>query len=136
MADKFLKNFQQLDPADFTDALPGMSIIAPLTYASATQTIGTVAASSVITSVYVVRTTAWDAITTFEVGKSGDTDWLATTVQANVNGAIDAGEAGGVEAISANKVVTSDTDIVVTLAQGAASQGVGYVVVNFTELVR
>lgn len=131
-----IKKFQQFDTQDFINNLEGLAVVAKITYESATQTIGTVPANSIIGTRYIVRTTKWDAITTFEVGKSGDTDWLATTTQTNVDGAIDSGEDGNVEAITGNKVVTSNTDIIVTLDQGAAAQGVGYVVVPYKELVR
>ncbi len=105
-----------------------------VTYASATQNLVTVPANSIITAVKVARTTAWDAITTFEVGKSGDTDWLMNTTQANVTGAITGGEEGEVEVVEPGKVVSTATTIILTLDQGAASAGVGYVIVEYTEL--
>lgn len=131
-----IKDFQSTDPADFANLLTGQVIIKAITYASATQTLGTVPANSLITAVRVIRTTAWSAITTFEVGKSGDTDWLVNTTQANVTDALDSGEAGNAEVIAVNKVVTSATPIVLTLNQGAASAGAGYVVVEYVELSR
>lgn len=131
-----VKIWDEADPRDYIKALPALALFKAVTYQSATLTLGTVPANSRIVEVCVVRTTRWTTITTFEIGKSGDTDWLATTAQANVNGAIDAGEDGNVEVISVNKVVTSDTDIVLTLNQGAASAGAGYVMVKFEELDR
>lgn len=131
-----VNQFAGTDPALFADYLSGLGLFAPVTYASATQTLGTVPAGSIITDVLVARTTKWDAVTTFEVGKSGDTDWLVGTVAANVTGAIDSGEDGGVERIAVNKYVAGDTDIVLTLNQGAASQGAGYVVILYTEVSR
>jgi len=131
-----IDKFIETDPQDFAEALEGLVLVKPITYESATQTLGTVPANSIIGPVYIIRTTAWDAITTFEVGKSGDTDWLVATGQANVDAAIDSGEDGNVEIAASYKIVTSDTDIVLTLDQGAASEGAGYVLVPFRELAR
>lgn len=132
--------FQSDDPQDswddLLDSLGGgkWASRTAVTFASATQTLVTVPANSIITSVKVVRTTAWDAITTFQVGKSGTTDWLVSTAQANVDGAITGTEEGEVEIIDVQKVVTTATAILLTLNQGAASAGVGYVIVEYTEL--
>lgn len=131
-----IKDFLQTDPADFMNELTRLAIVQTITYASATQTLGTVPANSIILNRRIVRTTAWDAITTFEIGKSGDTDWLATTTQANVTASIPSGEDGAVEEVTGQKMVTSDTDIVLTLDQGAASAGAGYVVIEYQELAR
>lgn len=137
-------NFQNRDPQDFFDdlldsvtALTGAPqlLLATITYASATQTLGTVPANSIIQSIHVARTTAWDAITTFEIGKTGDTDWLVTTAEANVDGAIPSGESQDVEVISDAKAVDAATDILITLDQGAASQGAGYVALVYVEEV-
>lgn len=136
--------FQKRDPQDWIDdlldsvaSLTGTPqlFLATITYASATQTLGTVPANSIIQSIYVARTTAWDAITTFEIGKSGDTDWLVTTGEANVDGAIPSGESQDVEVISDAKAVDAATAIVLTLNQGAATAGAGYVVVVYVEEV-
>lgn len=139
----WLKNyFQQRDPQDWVDdlldsvaALDGAPqiLVSAVTYTSATFTLGTVPANAIITNVYIARTTAWDAITTFQVGKAGTTDWLVTTAQANVDGAIGAGEEQEVEVISDAKAVDTATAIVVTLNQGAASAGSGYVVLEYVE---
>lgn len=135
-------NFQQRDPQDWMDdlldsvgALDGAPqvLVAAVTFASATFTLGTVPAASVITNVFVARTVAWDAITTFQVGKAGDTDWLVTTAQANVTTAISAGEEQEVEHVAANKAIDTATAVVVTLNQGAATQGSGYVVLEYIE---
>ena len=131
-----MKNFQGIDPQTFVNAIRSLVVVTPVTFASATQTIATVPANSIILDRYIARTTAWDAITTFEIGKSGDTDWLATTAEANVDGSIESGEQGAVEIITGGKVVTSDTDIILTLNQGGATAGVGYVVVEYMELAR
>jgi len=133
--------FQETDPQDWInnllDSVSGFLLMpsAAITYISATQTIGTVPANSLIKKVHVVRTTAWDAITTFQVGKSGTADWLVGTAQANVDGAIAAGEQGAVETVEVMKVVTSATSIVLTLNQGAASAGNGYVLIEYTPLI-
>jgi len=131
-----IKDFQSMDPADFANERVGAVMVAEVTYASATQTLGTIPANSLVTQVTVVRTTAWDAITTFEVGKSGDTDWLATTEEANVDGDIPSGEDGAAEVVAQNKVVTSETNVVLTLDQGAATEGAGFVVVEYVEMDR
>ena len=132
--------FQSDDPQDswddLLDSLGGgrFAFRTAVTFASATQTLGTVPANCVIERVEVVRITAWDAITTFQVGKSGTTDWLVSTVQANVDGAIAGTEEGEVETIEPAKVVTTATDILLTLNQGAASVGAGYVNVEYRRL--
>lgn len=137
-------HFQDRDPQnwmdDLLDSIPALTgspqlLLATITYASATQTLGTVPANSIITSIYVARTTAWDAITTFEIGKAGDTDWLVTTVEANVDGAIPSGESQDVEVVSDAKAVDAATAVVVTLDQGAASQGAGYIALVYMEEV-
>ena len=132
--------FLSTDPEDHnTDLLDslgggGGGTRTAITFASATQTLVTVPANSIITAVKIIRTTAWDAITTFEVGKAGTTDWLSTTVQANVDGAITGGEEGDVEIVNTQKVVTTATPIVLTLNQGGAAAGVGYVILEYQEL--
>ena len=131
-----IKDFLQTDPADFANELPTLAIIKPVTYASATQTLGTVPANSVILSRRVIRTTAWSAITAFKIGKAGDTDWLMTTAQAAVTGSIPGGEAGAVAQVDGQAVVTEPTPIVLTLNQGGASAGAGYVVIEYQELSR
>lgn len=132
-----IKNFLETDPADQVKAVAVMRIIKRITTASATQTLGTVPANSLITSAKVVRLTKWNAApTTFEIGKGGDTDWLMTTAQANASGNIPAGEAGAVEEVTQSKVVTTATDIVLTLNHNSASAGEAYVIVEFSELVR
>lgn len=131
-----LAKFQETDPADFFKGLPHQAIVKRVTYQSATQTLGTIPANSLILSRKVVRTTKWNVVTTFEIGKSGDTDWLMTTAQANVTGNIPAGETAGVEEVAGAKAVTVATDIVLTLNQGAASAGAAYVVIEYQPLVR
>ena len=134
--------FQQLDPQDWVNdlrdsvaALDGTPqvLVSAVTYETETFSLGTVPAGSIITNRYVVRTTAWDAITTFQIGKTGDTDWLMTTVQANVNGEIPSGEEQDVECVSDLKGIDTATAILVTLNHGEATQGSGYVVVEYIE---
>ena len=131
-----IRRFGSADPLAFANALEGLAIVKTVTFESETMTLGTVPANSIIGTAFVVRDIAWDDITAFEIGKDGATDWLVSTVQANVNGALDAGEAGNVEAIAVNKFVAEATDVVLTLDQGAATAGAGYVMVTFKELVR
>ena len=138
-------NFQNRDPQDWAtdllDSVPALTgapqvLVNAVTFASATFTLGTVPVTSIITNVFVVRTTAWDAITTFEIGKSGDTTWLVDTTTANVTGSIASGEEQAVEVIAANVGIDTATAIVVTLNQGAASAGSGYVVLEYIEQVQ
>jgi len=137
-------HFQSRDPQDWVgdllDSVPSITgapqlLLATITYESATQTLGTVPANSIITGIYVARTTAWDAITTFEIGKAGTTDWLVTTVEANADGAIPAGESQDVEVVSDAKAVDAATAVVITLDQGAATEGAGYVALVYMEEV-
>jgi len=137
-------NWQNRDSQDWMDdlldsisALTGAPqlLLASITYASETFTLGTVPANSIVQSIYIARTTAWDAITTFEIGKAGDTDWLVTTIEANVNGSIPAGESQDVEVVSDAKAVDVATAVVVTLDQGAATEGAGYVALVYVEEV-
>lgn len=131
-----IRDFLAMDPADQVKFMPSQVIRKKITYADATQTIGTIPANSVILSTTVVRTTKWNsAPTTFEVGKSGTTSWLMTTTQANVSGNIPSGEDAGVERREATKAVTSDTPVIVTLSQGSASAGVAYVLVEYQEVL-
>lgn len=132
-----IKDALQVDPADRVKGQPSARIIKRITTASATQTIGTVPANSIITAARVARLTKWNqAPTTFEIGKGGDTDWLMTTSQANVSGNITEGEAGDVESVGLGKIVTAATDIVVTLSHNSATAGVAWVIVEFSELVQ
>lgn len=123
-----IRDFQGTDPQDYVGE---GAIVAKITYTSATQTIGTIPARSVVTQTIVARVTEWDAITTFHVGKNGDTDWLCDTATANVTGA-----AGGGEVVDNGAFVTADTPVIVTLNQGVASQGEGYVIVKYLEAAR
>ena len=135
-----LDEWGQRDPFDYNaDLLISLggrrwSSVTAVTFASATQTLITVPANSIILDRKVVRTTAWNAITTFEIGKDGDTDWLMTTAQADLTAAIGAGEDGEVQTNSGRKVVTSDTSVLLTIDQGAASAGAGFVIVDYQEL--
>lgn len=137
-------NFQSRDPQDWVtdllDSIPALTgtpqiLVNAVTFASATFTLGTIPVTAVITNIYVVRTVAWDAITTFEVGKSGTTDWLVDTATANVTGAL-GGEEQAVEVIAANVGVDTATAIIVTLNQGAATAGSGYVIAEYIEEVQ
>lgn len=110
------------------------SVKTAITFESVTQTLLTIPANSVIQKTTVIRTTAWDAITSFTIGKSGTVDWLATTAQANLTGAVTGGEEGNAEVVENSKVVTTATPIIVTINQGAASAGAGYVIVEYQEL--
>lgn len=131
-----IKHFRGTDPFEFAKQLARLALVRRVTFGDATFTLGTIPANSVILDRRITRTTPWDAITTFHVGKAGDTDWLVDTTEANVIGALDAGESGNTEVITGDRVVTVDTPIVVTLNQGAATAGVGYVIVEYAELVR
>jgi len=137
--------FLQRDPYDWiTDLLDSVAaltgapqlLLAAIAWDDdASTALGTVPANSVITAVYVARTTAWDTLTAFTIGKSGDADWLVTTAEANLDGAIPAGESQDVEVIADSKAVDAATPIVITYTAGAASAGAGYVVLEFIEEV-
>jgi len=130
-------HFQDRDPQDWAtdllDSVPALTGAPQLmhhsfTYQTSTFTLGTAPANSTILKAFIARTTAWDAITAFTGGKSGSTGWLWTTEEANLTGAIPAGEEQDVEEVVINKAVDTATPIVVTINQGAASQGSGYVI--------
>jgi len=137
--------FLQRDPYDWiTDLLDSVAsltgapqlLLATIAFGDdASTSLGTVPANSVITRVFVARTTAWDALTAFTIGKAGDTDWLVTTAEANLDGAIPSGESQDVEVIADSKAVDAATPIVITYTAGAASAGTGYVVLEFIEEV-
>lgn len=129
-----IKKYSQVDPKEFIDTLSGLSLRATVTHQSATQVIGKIPANSLITSVIVARTQVWNAVTTFELGKAGSTNWLFTTQEANLTGEIPAGEQGTAEIITPEKVVTAETQLTLTINQGSASQGTAFVMVNFVEL--
>lgn len=131
-----LARAMQTDPLRLFRAIPFLALVQQVTYQSATMILGTIPAYSLIGDIWVARTTIWNAVTTFEIGKSGDTDWLLTTAEANVTGNLPSGESAAVERIAGQKVVTVDTDVMLTLNQGAASAGNAYVIVEFRELVR
>lgn len=84
-------------------------------------------ANSLVISVEVLRTVAWDALNNFQVGKSGDVDWLVTNFQHNLTGA----GAPDVETISVTRWVSSATTVTVTWDQGAATQGEGSVTIQY-----
>ena len=86
----------------------------------------TIPANSIVLNRRIFRTTAWDALTTFTVGKSGDTDWLVDNTQHNLTGA-----AADVETVADPKVVTTATDVTATWDQGAATEGAGFLVIEF-----
>ena len=136
--------FQHRDPQDWTDdlleSIPALTgspqlVLQAITFASATLTLTTVPVNSILGRVFIARTTAWDAITTFTGGKTGTLDWLWTTAQANLDGAIPAGESQDVEVINMHKAVDAATPIIVTINQGGATQGSGYIVFEFFEEV-
>lgn len=134
---QLVREFRGTDPAVWAarlgESMGRMRLWSAIDYTTATFTLGTIPAGSVILDRRIVRVTKWNAApTTVEIGKSGDTDWLGTTAQANLDGNIDAGEDGGVEVVSSQKYVASDTDIIVTLNHGSATAGAGYVEVEYS----
>lgn len=137
---ELINNWGHFDPYDqYRDTIVSLgggrfSTRTAITFESATQTLLTIPVNCVIQRTTIIRTTAWDAITSFVVGKSGTTDWLATTVQANLTAAVTGGEEGDAEVVENNKVVVTATPILATINQGAASQGAGYVIVEYQEL--
>ena len=121
------------DMLDTLAAAGGVSDVTAVAYGDAdgATALVTVPANSIINRVYVIRTTAWDAVTAFEIGKAGDTDWLVNTTQANVTGAIGSGEEAEAEVINCNKFVETATAVNINYTAGAASAGAGYVVVEY-----
>lgn len=126
---------------DLLDSVPALTGAPQILVTSVSQgdsspiALGTVPALSVIVAVYVVRTTAWDGAPSLEVGKSGDADWLVTNAEANLTGAIPSGEEQDVEVCVDAKAVDTATAIIVTYSDGAATQGAGYVVLQYIEEV-
>ncbi len=132
--------FQGQDPQDFVndliDSIPtilqGLAIKTlkvAISYTSSSGTIGTIPANSVVLSRYAIRTTAWNALTNFQLGKSGSAEYFMTMEQANLTGA-----APDVEAVNTPIYIVSATDVVATWNQGAASAGGGYIVIEYVEL--
>jgi hypothetical protein len=83
-------------------------------------------ADSLVQRVTVIRTTAWDALTTFEAGVAGTSDLFVTNAQHNLTGA-----APDAEEVDANIVRVAATPIIHTWDQGAATEGAGYVVYEY-----
>lgn len=88
----------------------------------------TIPANSIVTAVRIVRTTAWDVLTSFTLGKSGDADWLANNDDHNLTGS-----APGMETVVPEAVVTTATRVTAAWNQGAASEGAGVVIVEYVK---
>ena len=138
--------FMQRDPQDWItdllDSVPSLTGAPQLLLATiawddddGATSLGTVPANSVIQAIYVARTTAWNALDVFTIGKSGDTDWLVTTAEANLDGAIPDGESQDVEVIADSKAIDAATEIFLNYTSGSASAGAGYVAVVYHEEV-
>lgn len=84
-------------------------------------------ANSLITCRDIVETTAWDAITSFELGWSGDNDALVTNAQCGLTG-------NDPTTVDIPVLITQARTVTVTWNQGAATQGIGYVVVTYVRL--
>lgn len=83
-------------------------------------------ANCLVTDVEILRTTAWDALTEFTCGIAADPDLLVTNLQHNLTGA-----APDVETVSVSRYFSSATAVTVTWNQGAATQGVGSVTIQY-----
>ena len=81
-------------------------------------------ANNLVIARYIVRTTAWDVITTFTAVIDGNT--AVSNLQHNLTGA-----APDVETVATPIWVTADANIVLTWNQGAAAQGAGFLVVTY-----
>jgi hypothetical protein len=112
-----------------------MVIIIPIDYQDASGqpndsngNAATVPAGAYLERVYIVREIAWDALTSFTLGKSDDADWLVTDAQHNLTGA-----APAVEVVEKSETVAAETAITATWNQGTAAQGLGYVIVQYLQ---
>jgi hypothetical protein len=105
-------------------------LVAAISYTDSTGVVFTVPENCLILDAVVVRTTAWDAPPSFELGKAGDADWIINNHQHEL-----VEDAPGVARIAGDPVRTTlETGIVATWDQGAATQGAGYLVVTYLEL--
>jgi len=112
------------------DTVDDLVLEVALAYTDTTGAIGVIPANSVITERVVIRTTPWDAITLFAVGKSGDTYWLVANHQHNLDGT-----GAGAELISGGaEYVSTDTPLIATWNQGAATQGAGKLQIRYRTL--
>lgn len=102
----------------------------PISYTDTTGVVATLPANCLITSRQVVRTTPWDILALFAVGKTGDLDWLVQNYQHNLSLAY----AGATEITGGPIYVDAETEIIFTWDQGGASAGEGYVVICYTML--
>lgn len=84
-------------------------------------------ANTLVTRRDIVETTAWDAITSFELGWSGDNDALITNAQCGLTG-------NDPTTIDIPVLITQARTATVTWNQGAATQGVGYIVLTYVRL--
>jgi len=102
----------------------------PISYADTSGPVATLPANCLITSRHVVRTTPWDIIALFAVGKADDLDWLVQNYQHNLSLAF----AGATEITGGPVYVAAETPLIFTWDQGGASVGAGYVVICYTML--
>jgi hypothetical protein len=86
----------------------------------------TIPEHSVVTRVLVVLQTDWDALTSFQLGQSGDSDWLVTNTEHGLTG-----DAYDTNIINADVVVLADTPLLMTFDQGAATRGEAYILVEY-----
>jgi len=102
----------------------------PISHEDASGPVATLPANCLITSRQVVRTTPWDIIALFAVGKADDLDWLVQNYQHNLSLAF----AGATEITGGPIYVAEETPLIFTWDQGGASAGEGYVVICYTML--
>lgn len=127
------KYAKETDQYDLFDALQ-FQIKKRITFESATEVLGEIPANSILGTIVIARKTAWDAITAAELGDGSDTDAYAVTGDMNLTGAIPGGEDGAVEVVVLNKFIGSDTNLTLTLDQGAASEGEAFIAASVLEL--
>lgn len=84
-------------------------------------------ANTLVTCRDIVETTAWDAITSFELGWSGDNDALITNAQCGLTG-------NDPTTVDIPVLITQARTVTVTWDQGAATQGIGYIVLTYVRL--
>lgn len=102
----------------------------PISYESTSGVVAVIPASSVITNRLVVRETPWDIIALFAAGRADSLDLLIKNFQHNLSLAF----AGATEIAGGPIYVPAEMPLIFTWDQGGATQGEGYVLIEYTML--
>ncbi|MDX9953963.1 MAG: hypothetical protein BWY63_02903 [Chloroflexi bacterium ADurb.Bin360] len=102
----------------------------PISYQSTSGVVATIPANSVITKRIVVRETPWNIISLFAAGRSDSLDLLIKNYQHNLSLAF----AGATEIAGGPIYVPTEMPILFTWDHGGATQGEGYVLIEYTML--